>query len=308
MGGTVLITGATRGLGLQAARALAATPGWRVILAVRDMGEGARVAAQLGGDTDVVGLDLASLASIHRAAEEIRRRHAPLDGLVLNAGLQVTRADRATEDGFELTFGVNHLGHFLLTALCTEALAPGARVVVVASGTHFGTFRKSGPYPAPRWRPVDELARPDGGSGQVAYATSKLANVLFAYEAARRLEGRATVNAYDPGLMPSTGLARDYPPRLQRLYAALAPAIERLMPGASTPAASGAALARLVTDPALAGVTGTYVEVGRPTRSSPASYDRATAEDLWRRSAALTGLDGPGAPDGALAAPAAAPR
>jgi protochlorophyllide reductase len=186
---TAVITGATRGLGLHAAEALAATPGWRVVLAVRDEEEGRRVAARLGGGTGVVALDLASLESVRAAAAELREEHAPLDALVLNAGLQVTRADRTTRDGFELTFGVNHLGHFLLVALLEEALAPAARIVAVSSGTHFGSFRKAGPYPAPRWRPAPELARPDGGSGQVAYATSKLANVLFAYEAARRLEG-----------------------------------------------------------------------------------------------------------------------
>ncbi len=286
---TAVVTGATRGLGLHAVRALAATPGWRVVLAVRDVDEGQRVAADLGAEADVVGLDLASLDGVRTAAAELADRHARLDALVLNAGVQVSRADRTTEDGFELTFGVNHLGHFLLTTLLADALAPGARIVAVSSGTHYGTLRKSGPFPRPKWRPARELARPDGGSGQVAYSTSKLANVLFAYEAARRLEGRADVNAFDPGLMPSTGLARDYPPWALRIYARVAPAIERFMPGAAQPAEAGRALARLVTDPALAGVTGRYFAGGRPRRSSPATYDRARAADLWRESAALTG-------------------
>jgi protochlorophyllide reductase len=287
---TAVVTGATRGLGLHAARTIASTPGWRVVLAVRDVEAGRRVAAGLGEGTDVVALDLASLASVHAAAADLIAGHAPLDALVLNAGIQVTRADRATADGFELTFGVNHLGHFLLAGLLSDALAPAARIVAVSSGTHFGTLRKSGPYPRPRWRPVRELATPDGGSGQVAYATSKLANVLFAYEAARRLEGRATVNAFDPGLMPSTGLARDYPPRVQRLYARLAPAIERFLPGAARPEDSGRALAQLATDPRWAGVTGRYVEIDRELRSAPATYDLERAADLWRESAALTGL------------------
>ncbi len=282
------MTGATRGLGSHAAEALAARKDWRVVLAVRDVAEGERVAARLGGSTAVVALDLASLDAVRSAAAELRRDHAPIHALVLNAGLQTVRADKTTADGFELTFGVNHLGHFLLTTLLEDALAPQARVVAVASGTHFGTFRKSGPYPKPRWRPARELAIADGGSGQVAYATSKLANVYFAYEAARRLEGRATVNAFDPGLMPSTGLARDYPDLAQRVYARVAPVVERFMPGAARPVDSGRALARLVTDPELAGVTGRYFEGGHETPSSPATYDRERAAELWRDSEALT--------------------
>jgi protochlorophyllide reductase len=286
---TVVITGATRGLGLHAAEALAASPGWEVVLAVRDATAGRALADRIGA-AGVVELDLADLGSIRRATETLAERHAPLDALVLNAGMQVTRADRETRDGFELTFGVNHLGNFAFgTRLMDGALAPGARVVVVSSGTHFGSVRKAGPYPGPRWRDPRDLARADGGSGQVAYATSKLANVFFAYEAARRLEGRATVNAYDPGLMPSTGLARDYPPRLQRLYGAMAPLLKRWVPGASSPEASGRQLARLVTDPALEGVTGRYFEIGREAPSSALSHDRARAAELWEVSAELTG-------------------
>jgi hypothetical protein len=97
------------------------------------------------------------------------------------------------------------------------------------------------------------------------------------------------VNVFDPGLMPSTGLARDYSPRIQRVYARIAPAIERFMPGAARPQDSGRDLARLVTDPELDGVTATYFEGRRPTRSSAASYDRGGRADLWRDSAALTG-------------------
>jgi protochlorophyllide reductase len=286
---TAVVTGATQGLGRHAAAAIAATPGWRVVLAVRDTARGEQVARELGAQTAVVELDLASLASVRAAAAALAERHAPLDGLVLNAGIQVTRTGPATEDGFELTFGVNHLGHALLAVLLRPSLAPAARVAVVSSGTHFGTFRKSGPYPAPRWRDPRELARDRGGSGQVAYATSKLANALFVREAARRFAPVA-VNAYDPGLMPGTGLARNYPRAVQALYARLEPVLVRLVPGATRPERSGPELARLVTDPAYDGLTGAYVEIDRVIDPSPAAQDDARAAELWSATEELVGL------------------
>ena len=286
-----VITGATRGLGLHTAEAIAAGGGWTPVLAVRDVAAGRAVAARTAGA--VVGLDLADLASVRAAAAQLASEHAPIDALVLNAGLQVTRADRATADGFELTFGVNHLGHFLLTRLLLDAgaLAPGARIVVVASGTHFGTFRKAGVFPAPRWRDPRALARPDGGSGQVAYSTSKLANVLFALEAARRLPN-VTVDVFDPGIMPDTGLARDYPPRAQAIYARLVPLL-RLLPFVERPQDAGRRLARVATDPALAGATGRYFEGKRVIEPSPTARDPRLAAELWAASEELVGLTAP---------------
>jgi len=286
---TAIVTGATQGLGRHAAQAVAERPGWTTVLAVRDTARGAGVARDLPGPADVVRLDLASLTSVREAAARIAERHAPLDALVLNAGIQVTRTGPTTEDGFELTFGVNHLGHFLLAELLRPALSPGARIAVVASGTHFGTFRKSGPYPGPRWRDPHQLARPDGGSGQVAYATSKLANVLFAREAARRYAPVA-VNAYDPGLMPSTGLARDYPAAVRALYALLEPLLLRALPGATRPERSGPELARLVTDPAYDGLTGAYIDIDRLAHPSRTAQDPELAQRLWRASEELVGL------------------
>lgn len=297
---TAVVTGATQGLGRHAAAAIARAPGWNVVLAVRDVDRGRQeadvIAAEAraarppsdaeGPEVGVVALDLASLDSVRAAAATIAADHAPLDALVLNAGIQVRRADQETEDGLELTFGVNHLGHFLLAELLRPALAPTARIVAVSSGTHFGTFRKSGPYPAPRWRDPRELARADGSSGQVAYATSKLANVLFVEEAARRY-APVTANAYDPGLMPATGLARDYPPRLRALYSRLEPLLVRFLPGTARPAASGAELARLAIDPAYAGLTGAYVEVDRPTEASALARDPERARELWLSSEEL---------------------
>ena len=282
---TAVVTGATSGLGRATAAVLAATPGWRLVLAVRDVRRGAELAEQLGEGTGVVPLDLASLASVQVAAATLAGGHAPISALVLNAGLQVPRADRTSQDGYELTFAVNHLGHFLLTELLRPALAPDARIAVVSSGTHWGTFAKSGPFPAPRWKDPRELARPSRGSGRVAYSTSKLANVYFAYEAARRYPDMA-VNAFDPGLKPATELARAYPALVRAVNRALAPLVARL-PFAASPHDSAAQLARLVTDPALAAVTGRYFDRGQDVPSSPESYDRERAGQLWEVSSQL---------------------
>ncbi|WP_448639851.1 SDR family NAD(P)-dependent oxidoreductase [Geodermatophilus sp. URMC 63] len=282
---TALVTGATSGLGRATAGLLAATPGWQVLLGVRDVPRGEEVAAALGPGTGVVDLDLASLASVRAAAREIATR-SPLDVLVLNAGVQVRSTEHASADGYELTFAVNHLGNHLLTRLLLPHLAPGGRVVVVSSGTHFGTLRKSGPFPRPRWDSPQVLATPRQGSGQVAYATSKLATVYFARELARRCPG-LDVAAFDPGLLPATGLARDYPPPAQAVYRTLTPLLERL-PGAQRPERAAAQLTALVTGPP--GTGGRYVERGVEAPSSPESLDPGRARELWEVSAELVGL------------------
>ncbi len=288
---TALVTGATSGLGRATAGLLAATPGWRVLLGVRDAARGRAVAAELGPDTGVVDLDLASLASVRAAAAQVAAQvtagSRPVDVLVLNAGLQVPRADRASADGHELTFAVNHLGNYLLTRLLLPHLAPGGRVVVVGSGTHFGTLRKSGPFPRPRWDTPRALATPRDESGQQAYATSKLANVYFARELARRCPG-IDVAVFDPGLLPATGLARAYPAPVRAAYRALTPLLERL-PGAQTPERAAAQLAALVTGPD--GTSGRYVERGTEAPSSPESLDPGRARELWDVSAELVGLE-----------------
>jgi protochlorophyllide reductase len=284
---TALVTGATSGLGRATAGLLAATPGWRVLIGVRDPVRGRAVAAGLGPDTGVVDLDLASFASVRSAAAQVAAGSRPVDVLVLNAGLQVPRADRASADGHELTFAVNHLGNYLLTRLLLPHLAPGGRVLAVGSGTHFGTLRKSGPFPRPRWDSPRALATPRGGSGQRAYATSKLATVYFARELARRCPG-IDVAVFDPGLLPATGLARAYPAPVRAAYRALTPLLERL-PGAQTPERAAAQLAALVTGPD--GTSGRYVERGTEAPSSPESLDPGRARELWDVSAELVGLE-----------------
>jgi len=301
---TALITGGTGSLGYQAAKAIAADRGWVVVITGRRPAEVSRAAAALSGETgaEVVGmpLDLGALADVRRFAGELVNRGLPqLHAIVCNAGTQTVSGRAVTSDGFEQTFAVNHLAHFLLVRELLPHLASHGRIVLVASDTHDPAKRTG--MPAPTYIDARSLAYPDdtrpsgGVAGRRRYATSKLCNVLMAYELARRLaagsvEGSpaVTVNAFDPGLMPGTGLARDYPRAQVLAWRYLLPALT-VVPGLNvhTPRRSGAALARLVTDPDLADTTGRYFSGTREIRSSADSYDLGKAADLWETSAEL---------------------
>jgi NAD(P)-dependent dehydrogenase (short-subunit alcohol dehydrogenase family) len=297
---SVVITGASSGLGLATAQRLAA--GHHVVLACRSAQRGAEAAAAItaavpNASLEVLPLDLASLDSVRAAAAELStgRDRPPPHALVLNAGIQVVHGVQRSADGFELTFATNHLGHFLLTHLLCDHLAEPGRIVVVSSGTHYGFPRNIG-FPGPRWTDPRVLADPEAAerdpspkAGRIRYSTSKLANLYLTYELSRRLADRKiTVNAFDPGLMPETRLDRDYPQRVQRLYDRLTPLLVRVLPMANSLAASAGALAWLVTAPELGGTTGRYF-AGRKVRSSSReSHDPHRAAELWETSVALT--------------------
>lgn len=302
---TILITGASGGLGRQTAAELAAT-GHRLLLVVRDEGKGQQVAADLeasspGTSLEALTCDLADLGSVRSLATQLIDRNEPIDTVICNAGVQVVDGLERSADGYELTFAVNHLAHFLLITELLNQLRRPARVVVVSSGVHLGPSRSFG-FPAPAWAEPRQLALADestastggpgtqtnGRAGRVRYANSKLANIMFAYELARRVAGDdVTVNAFDPGLMPETGLARQYPPAIRQLYRRLTPLLT-LLPGARRVTDSATDLAWLATAPELAGVSGKYFVQRQPRPSSRLSYDEGLARKLWEQSAALT--------------------
>lgn len=273
-----LITGGTGSLGFQAAKAIIAG-GWDVVITGRDAV--ADAATRLGA----VGLplDLGSLEQVRRFAREVPVPHA----IVCNAGIQNVSGTVLTEDGIEQTFGVNHLAHFLLVRELLPRMAPGARVIFVASDTH-DPAKPTG-MPAPVYTDARSLAYPAEESGSTVgrrrYTTAKLCNVLATYEFARRVP-TATFMAFDPGLMPGTGLARDYRGVQAFAWRYLLPALT-VVPGLNihTPRKSGEALARLVLEPEL---TGGYYSGRRAIRSSKDSYDLAKAADLWDTSVELT--------------------
>lgn len=298
---TAVITGANSGLGFECARALLdSDPSWHVLLAVRDTGRGADAAAALArpGRTTVAELDLASLHSVNEFACTVRQLDVPpVHALVCNAGVQLVSGSRTTRDGYEMTFGVNHLGHFALVRRLLDQLVAPARIVVVSSGTH-DPDKYTG-MPAPRYTSAEELSSPQPGGysseeGRRRYTTSKLCNVLFSYELDRRLgHGSAgvTVTAFDPGMMPGSGLARDYPPAQRLAWRFVLPVL-RVLPGIRSTRRSGAGLAALVADPRYDGVTGAYFAGSRRIRSSRDSYDESLAADLWRVSDQLVSAAG----------------
>ena len=292
---TAVITGASAGLGLECARAvLAGDATWHVVLAVRDTARGADAVAELGAPErcTVLEMDLASLRSVRDFVQRLRDTDVPpVHALVCNAGVQVVSGTEETEDGVEMTFGVNHLGHFALVQGVLDQLARPARVVVVSSGTHDPD--KFTGMPSPNYTNAEELADPaaltDPSEGRRRYTTSKLCNVLFTYELDRRLghgEKGVTVTAFDPGLMPGSGLARDYSPAGRLAWRYLFPAL-RVLPGVNSTRTSGRHLAGLAVDKRFDGITGEYFAGGKSIRSSADSYDLDKARDLWQTSEQL---------------------
>jgi len=292
---TVIITGANSGLGLRCAQSLLASdPSWHVVLAVRDPKRGAAAVQELGAGArcTVMALDLASLSSVRGFIDDVPAAGlAPVHAVVCNAGVQLVSGAHTTADGYEMTFGVNHLGHFALVSGLLDTLTAPVRIVVVSSGTH-DPARFTG-MPHPRYTTAADLAQPPGEltseEGRRRYTTSKLCNLLFTYELDRRLDHGSqgvTVNAFDPGLMPGSGLAGDYPP-LQRLaWRYLLPAL-RVLPGVNSTRTSGRHLAALAADPRFDGVTGMYFEGNKPALSSTDSYKIDTARELWDTSERL---------------------
>jgi retinol dehydrogenase-12 len=267
LGQTYLLTGATSGIGRATALALAGR-GARLVLACRSAERARAVveeveAAAGPGRAVAVPLDLADLASVRACAAAVVARGEPIHVLVNNAGVAGVRG--ATAQGFELTFGVNHLGHFLLTGLLLDGLgeaAPG-RVVNLASKAHYGAK-------ALEW---DALQRPTRTrTGLVEYQVAKLCNVLFTRELARR--GTETV-AVHPGVIAS-GIWRPVPWPFR-------PLATRFM---GTPDAGARATVQWATG-ALGVASGSYVDVDRVAEPSPLVTPELAA-DLWRRSEAWT--------------------
>jgi len=273
---TFVITGANTGIGKVTALELA-RKGHHVILACRSAEKTQpvidEIKQQTGNDKiEFVQLDLADLASVRRCAEELLARNIPIHGLINNAGLAGTRG--TTKDGFELTFGTNHLGHYLFTRLLLDRIKQSgpARIVNVASASHYQA--KGIDFDALR-----EKTRSRTGIHE--YEVSKLSNVLFTKELARRLEGTGvTTYALHPGVV-ATDVWRRIPSPVRWV-------MKRFM---VTPEEGALSTLRCATAPELAGETGRYYDKdGRERRPNKLADDAELAKQLWNKSAEWTGL------------------
>lgn len=272
---TILLTGATEGIGKAAAFALAGQ-GARLTLVGRNREKTEQVVGQVKQQTgndrvDLLLADLSEQAQVRRVAQEFRQTHDRLDVLVNNAGAYFTNYQRCP-DGLERTFAVNHLAYFLLTQQLWPLLekTPGARVVSTSSGAHQSTRRLQ----------VETLAHRDGRqAGFAAYGDSKLANILFTRALAKRLPGVA-VNCFHPGFV-RTGIAQNNADVVARLFALAGRLFGR------TPQKGAETLVWLASSEEAARFTGEYFFDCKPKRPSRLAQDDALAEALWQLSEKL---------------------
>ncbi len=291
-GRVAIVTGANTGLGYHTAAALAQT-GAHVVLAVRNLEKGnlalARiVAAQPDADVTLHELDLSSLASVRAAAAALRKSYPRIDLLINNAGVMWT-PKQVTDDGFEMQFGTNHLGHFALTGLLLDNLLPvrGSRVVTVSSMGH--RLRAAIHFDDLQWEHrYDRIA---------AYGQSKLANLLFTYELERRLAARDQPTTMALAAHPggsNTELARNLPGIFKPAVAVLGPLLFQGAAMGSLPTL------RAATDPGVQGgqyygPDGLGEQRGHPkvVSSSAQSHDEDLQRRLWAVSEELTGVTYP---------------
>jgi NAD(P)-dependent dehydrogenase (short-subunit alcohol dehydrogenase family) len=287
------MTGATSGIGFNAAMRIAAQPNTRLVIGARGGHSGPQGA-------EAIPLDLASLASVRTFADEVKKMigDAHIDMLVLNAGIQTSDAKQRTVDGFEPTFAVNHLAHYLLARLLVPCMADNGRLVITTSDTHDPAVFSG----APKTLDPEALAHPDRNRGGVrysAYPASKLCDLLTArsFAALAKVQPpHITAIAYNPGLTLGTGLNRDAPRLLRFLMPAILLPLSIFKPQfrSGTPERAGEALAQLTlgeVNPPEGRVYASLVrnKLAFPNPSALAQNDEAR-DLLWRESAIMVGL------------------
>lgn len=276
-GKVCMVTGANSGIGRATAEKLAAM-GADLLIVCRDPGRGERASSEIrkktGGSVELYIADYASLDSVRSLAAEFEKKHDSLQVLVNNAGLAKVRRS-VTVDGFETTWQVNYLAHFLLTNLLLGALRKGApsRIVNVSSVSHYGGTIE-----------FDDLQMKRNYGVMKAYSQSKLALVLFTYELSRRLRGTGvTANCLHPGAVATNIWGSAMGPvsplgKLTKLF--------MMSPGKGAETS-----VYLASSPEVEAVTGKYFDDRREKRSSAVSHDEGLAAKLWETSAKMVGLD-----------------
>lgn len=292
----VVMTGGTSGIGLEALRSMLERGIKMPVLGARDA---SRLPADLKDKVHCRPLDLNSLASVRAFCASLNGQQ--IDALVLNAGGQIP-GEAKSADGFERTFAVNHLAHFLMIRLLLPNLNQLARIVITSSGTHDPEAKT--PLPVPHHSDANMLAYPEtdpqrdaksGTAGRRAYSSSKLCNVMTARELAfRTAETRSdlSIMAIDPGFVPGTGLARDYPAVANWMFRNIIPLFAR-GEGTSRPKISGRLMADLILDETHSHARGEYWSVRshvlKLVDPSIIARDPVACAKLWDDSTLLVG-------------------
>jgi len=272
-GKTVIITGATSGIGEVAAIRLA-EQGARIVFTARDKARADETMAKLrqagpGADHAVHMVDLSRLAEMKRVGA-ILAQEPQIDVLVNNAGALFNKRQE-TADGLEMTFALNHMGYFVITNILLPGLKPGARIVTVASNAHRGAKLK-----------FDDLQSTRGYVGFPVYSKSKLANILFNRELARRTPQGVTANSLHPGFVATR--FGDNSGGLMRTVLKVAKPI-----GAISPEEGAKTIIYLASSPEVAGVTGEYFFECKPTTPTAEARNDADAKRLWEMSEEIAG-------------------
>ena len=276
---TVIITGANSGLGFETAKKVAANPGFKVILACRNMEKAGAaretIIAETGNqDVTAMKLDTSSLASVRAFCEAIAASGEKIHAIVNNAGITAMGNTGFTEDGFELVFATNYLGHFMLTNLLLPCMEDGGRIFNISSDMH-------NPPGGISWPGADAIAHADKDNRH-RYPWSKLCMIYFTHELSDRLarEGRGiTANSFNPGFMADTNFSKGSG-KMREL------AVKTTMPERyGKLETSSDALACLIVSDEFATVSGAYFDRStRTAKSSELSYDRQNAAELWEKS------------------------
>lgn len=293
------MTGGTSGIGRRALeRLLAERAEWRVLLLARPSARSAELSAQWGaGRLTLVAADLASLESTDRACDEVIRRlgTAQLDALALNAGIQTLGDGEVSQDGFELSFAVNHLAHFAIADRLINRMRSGGRIVITASEVHdpeafclLGIGRASWQDPLELADPLRSQAQVEAGveRGEARYCASKLMNVMHARLMAREAR-HLNVVSFNPSVVPGTEIARERNLLQQLLWKHVMAPLAPLLPGARSLERSAGDLLYLLTDASLAAISGEFVD-GRAVASG--SADSRDAAKIGRMRAVSRAL------------------
>ena len=282
----VIITGANSGLGFETAKKIAKDPAYRVILACRNPEKAADAKEKIVSETgnanvETMTLDTSLLSSVRTFAEEYKKTYGTVDALVNNAGISPMHGGM-TEEGFELVFATNYLGHFLLTLLLLPSMAADARIFNVTSDMH------NPPGGSMEWKGTDYLAY-EAAEDRRRYSYSKLCAIYFTHALNRLFEKKGltvTANSFNPGYMAATNFSGPGVDKARSLV------VKTTMPERYGELASSSdALAQVVTDPAFARVTNEYFDRSTNTKqSSELSYDQKNEEELWKASLGYCGL------------------